>query len=66
MIFIACLSAAIIGVKKQKTAAGYYLAATIMFFVMASIMALSAGNIIDNMLANATVLTAEKIMITLR
>ncbi len=47
VIFIACLSAAIIGVHKQKTAAGYYLAATIMFFVMASIMGLSAGNIID-------------------
>ncbi|MCJ8296132.1 MAG: LytTR family transcriptional regulator DNA-binding domain-containing protein [Colwellia sp.] len=47
IIFIACFSAAIIGVKKQKTAAGYYLTATILFFVMATIMGLSAGNIID-------------------
>ena len=47
VIFIACLSAAIIGVKKQQTAAGYYLTATLMFFVMATIMGLSAGNIID-------------------
>jgi len=47
VIFIACFSAAIIAVKKQKTAAGYYLTATIMFFVMASLMGLSAGNIID-------------------
>ena len=47
VIFIACLSAAIIGVKKRKTAAGYYLTATFMFFVVACIMGLSAGNIID-------------------
>ncbi|MCJ8318818.1 MAG: LytTR family transcriptional regulator DNA-binding domain-containing protein [Colwellia sp.] len=47
VIFMVCLSAAIIGVKQQKAAAGYYLTATIMFFIMASIMALSAGNIID-------------------
>jgi len=47
VIFIACFIAAIIGVNKQKTAAGYYLTATIMFFVMATIMGLSAGNIID-------------------
>ncbi|NQZ27651.1 MAG: LytTR family transcriptional regulator DNA-binding domain-containing protein [Colwellia sp.] len=47
IIFIACFSAAIIGVKKQKNAAGYYLTATILFFVMATIMGLSAGNIID-------------------
>lgn len=47
IIFIACFSAAVIGVKKQQTAAGYYLTATIMFFVMATIMGLSAGNFID-------------------
>jgi len=46
-IFVSCFCAAVMGVKKQQTAAGYYLVATIMFFVMASIMGLSAGNIID-------------------
>jgi len=47
VIFIACLSAAIIGVKNKKTAAGYYLTATILFFVIATLMGLAAGNIIN-------------------
>jgi DNA-binding LytR/AlgR family response regulator len=47
VIFICCFTAAILAVKKQVVAAGYYLSATIIFFVMASIMALSAGNIIN-------------------
>jgi hypothetical protein len=47
IIFVACFSAAILAVKKQITAAWYYLTATVMFFVVASIMGLSAGNIIS-------------------
>ncbi|MFT5758288.1 MAG: hypothetical protein ACI9LM_003027 [Alteromonadaceae bacterium] len=47
LIFIGCFSAAVLAVKKQKTAAWYYLTATLMFFIVASIMGLSAGNIIS-------------------
>jgi len=47
VIFIGCFTAAIVAVKKQITAAWYYLTATIMFFIVASIMGLSAGNIIS-------------------
>lgn len=46
-IFIVCFGAAILAVKKQVQAAWYYLAATIMFFIVASMMGLSAGNIIN-------------------
>ncbi|PKI18126.1 7TM diverse intracellular signaling domain-containing protein [Colwellia sp. 12G3] len=47
LIFVGCFSAAVLAVKKQKTAAWYYLTATLMFFIVASIMGLSAGNIIN-------------------
>ena len=47
LIFVGCFSAAILAVKKQITAAWYYLTATVLFFIVASIMGLSAGNIID-------------------
>jgi hypothetical protein len=47
IIFVGCFSAAIIAVRKQVTAAWYYLTATVMFFIVASIMGLSAGNIIS-------------------
>jgi len=46
-IFVGCFTAAIMAVKKQTTAAWYYLTATLMFFIVASIMGLSAGNIIS-------------------
>ena len=47
LIFVGCFSSAILAVKQQKTAAWYYLTATLMFFIVASIMGLSAGNIIN-------------------
>jgi len=47
LIFVGCFSAAILAVRKQVTAAWYYLTATVLFFIVASIMGLSAGNIID-------------------
>jgi hypothetical protein len=47
IIFVGCFSAAIWAVKKEVTAAWYYLTATVMFFIVASIMGLSAGNIIN-------------------
>jgi hypothetical protein len=47
IIFVSCFSAAILAVKKQRSAAWYYLTATVMFFIVASIMGLSAGNIIS-------------------
>jgi hypothetical protein len=47
LIFVGCFSAAVLAVKKQKTAAWYYLTATLMFFIVATIMGLSAGNIIN-------------------
>jgi hypothetical protein len=47
LIFVGCFSAAILAVKKQVTAAWYYLTATVMFFLVASLMGLSAGNIIS-------------------
>jgi hypothetical protein len=47
IIFVGCFSAAILAVKKDVTAAWYYLTATVMFFIVASIMGLSAGNIIN-------------------
>ncbi len=47
IIFVSCFSAAVLAVKKQMTAAWYYLTATVMFFIVASIMGLSAGNIIS-------------------
>ncbi|NQZ24641.1 MAG: LytTR family transcriptional regulator DNA-binding domain-containing protein [Colwellia sp.] len=47
IIFVGCFTAAILAVKKQLTAAWYYLTATLMFFIVASIMGLSAGNIIS-------------------
>jgi hypothetical protein len=47
IIFVGCSSAVIIAVRKQVTAAWYYLTATVMFFIVASIMGLSAGNIIS-------------------
>jgi len=46
-IFVACFSAAILAVRKQIMPAWYYLTATIMFFIVASVMGLSAGNIIS-------------------
>jgi hypothetical protein len=47
IIFVGCFSAAILAVKKQMAAAWYYLTATVMFFIVAIIMGLSAGNIIS-------------------
>ncbi len=47
IIFVGCFSAAIIAVRKKIMAAWYYLTATVMFFIVASIMGLSAGNIIS-------------------
>jgi len=47
IIFVSCFSAAILAVKKNISAAWYYLTATVMFFVIAIIMGLSAGNIIN-------------------
>jgi hypothetical protein len=47
IVFVSCFAAAILAVKKQILAAWYYLTATVMFFVVASIMGLSAGNIIS-------------------
>jgi len=47
IIFIACFSAAILAVRKQIIPAWYYLTATVMFFIVASVMGLSAGNIIS-------------------
>jgi len=46
-IFTCCFWGAILGIKKQQSAAWYYLIATLMFFVVAIIMGLSAGNIIN-------------------
>jgi len=47
LIFVGCFSAAILALKKQISAAWYYLTATLLFFIVASIMGLSAGNIIS-------------------
>jgi hypothetical protein len=47
IIFVGCFSAAILAVKKQIMAAWYYLTATVMFFIVSTIMGLSAGNIIS-------------------
>jgi len=47
IIFVACFSAAILALKKQVTAAWYYLTATLLFFIVSSIMGLSAGNVIS-------------------
>jgi len=47
LIFVGCFSATILALKKQTTAAWYYLTATLLFFIVASIMGLSAGNIIS-------------------
>jgi len=47
IIFVSCFSAAIFAVKKNISAAWYYLTATVMFFVIAIIMGMSAGNIIN-------------------
>lgn len=42
-----CFFSALLGIKKQLVAAWYYLAGTIVFFVVAILMALSAGNLIN-------------------
>jgi len=47
IIFAGCFSGAILAVKKGVMAAWYYLTATVMFFIVATIMGLSAGNIIN-------------------
>jgi len=47
IVFVSCFGAAILAVKKQILAAWYYLTATVMFFIVASVMGLSAGNIIS-------------------
>jgi len=46
-MFACCFWGAILGIKKQQSAAWYYLIATLMFFVVAIIMGLSAGNVIN-------------------
>lgn len=47
LLIIGCTWASVKGIQHGHTAAGYYLGATLLLFVMAILMALSAGNIIS-------------------